>query len=268
MPELKKYSLAELKRMPKQDVIKLDMRQMPLPEKVLNFFHNRYKRLLKRKVKHPNIVKDSEQDIINYSYSGSTSNLYVFSLANILLSDYAISGKKGKAIFDLYSELGMKRRDIFSFNYHLTMSNKALLQCQIINLCFPENRAFFNLLHDFKINTLGELLNLDISSSEVEKYRGYGPIGAQKILNHILNMGFEIDSYPFLKSAYWEIVENTIQEKKYACIKEGAQYKEYGIIKPYVVIFSHCKNDVISPFEGTYKQCVAWVEKNTRTRKQ
>ncbi len=263
MSEFKTYSLSELKKMPKEEVIKLDMRQLPLPENVLSYFHNRWNMFLKRKESNPTLTA-----IINYDYHDSITGLYIFSLANILLSDSHMSGKRSNAILDLCDELEMKRGDIFSFNYHLSMPNELLLQCPLKNLCFPKSgMPSHALIRYMEVQTLIELLSIDIEIIEPERYHGYGPTRAKKTLDHILNMGFEMDSYPFLKKTYWEKLKLSIDGKKYQCIKEGSRYKQYGVQKPYAIVFP-ISGELIIPFEGTYKQCVAWFVKNTKKYKQ
>ena len=249
---IRKYSLEELKKMKKKDVIKLDMRSLPLAPKTLTYFNNKYATFKKRR------------EIQNWNVQEKD---YIFSLIDLLLSKTEWYGRRGEDISSLCETLGMKQGDIFSFDFIQSISRKELLQCTVDKLQFP-NTQFMDTLVYLHSSTVGKFTLLDLLQTNVEEtsyYRGATPVAKQKIRDYVLKLGFKIGEYPFLKQDFWEKTDEEVVRQKKGLV-EGKKYRDYGVTSPFVIIMNVMVDKIIIAFEGTYDECAEWLQNHTRTR--
>ena len=210
---LRKYSLEELKRMPKSKVIWLDILQLPLHEKTLNYFYNN------------NNSKRSERDLLEkFGESSLQTNLHYFlSNPNFFNSCYdpkSFNRKKGVSrmvdIKNLIENLGMKIGRLSTFAD--SKSKSKILDLFVSSYCRYALVVTISHLANLDYSklryfTFKEVLDLDIKMGDNFRYRNkYRTL--LKVRDFFITYGFKLGEYPFLNKEFWNQIENEAKEKE------------------------------------------------------
>lgn len=191
--ELKTYTLEELKKLPKQEILKIQMVQLPFSEQVVNYFKNQLKKT------HHDEKLDKLEGWVTLRHPRSP----------FINHTTTWTGARQREIKNLMAKLGIIPGDIFSYDLLQGKSKDDVLKMSLFELCLPEEKKIGKILQlvkserDITQAFLADLLNIPFTSliDSSQTYINIRATGAKTIADiqeYILKLGFEMKEYPFL----------------------------------------------------------------------